>query len=354
MSFYAHEALRRCGLLFPARWEKIAETISMQDDIILGLDTNLLYNCSITQYLLPAVGIIEPKGYMHTPNWVLLVVPGTVMYELEEAADQRDSTGKLSKIGRNAFRALQEIIELSENVDIPGVSLLIHGESDPALDTKGYLEQIRRDLFNIFESSGNLSDDRKHGRKGTKYRRHKSSMADMMIRGQFKSFLSQMDFHKGTYFLTADKTNSALAQAEGLNPIYLGYSGKNKSIEGFSVVNEDNGEKIQFHPSLGNLIYEMAVSFGQIVIQSGDLITTLECDRKGESLGRWLNKQLRIHEEELKELLHVYHGRFDLEECANIWKKLINKFEEVDWLVDIEDEFLASEGVLELQGAHVE
>ena len=43
----------------------------------------------------------------------------------------------------------------------------------------------------------------------------KLSTGDMIIRDQFKQFLRQIDFHKGMYFLTSDKSNAALAQTEG-------------------------------------------------------------------------------------------------------------------------------------------
>src|SRR5207247_4976048 len=47
--------------------------------------------------------------------------------------------------------------------------------------------------------------------------------ADSMIRDQFKSFLRGIDFRKGVFFLTMDKTNASLAAAEGLSSLRVQY-----------------------------------------------------------------------------------------------------------------------------------
>ncbi len=336
------DTLYRSGVLMPARWEKIAEKLSMQDDVILGLDTNMLYKSAITRFLLPAVGLIEPRGYMHTPSWILLVVPGTVMHELEEAANLRDDYGKLLDNGRMGFRALQEIIELSENIDIPGISLFIYGESDPALDTKGDLINLRKDIHRLYE------DYRKHtfgSEDRYPFRIRKSSAGDMTIRTQFKKFLGQLDFHKETFFLTADKTNAALALAEGLHPIYISYPGipsrQTEPFEGLTLPdkNPDSDLVIRLNPPLGTLIYEMAVTFGDIIVSCGDKAVTFTCDPKGESLGHWLRKRLQIKRPDLEALLEDYKGKFDLKECVRIWKTLNDKIENIEWIVDLEDVF---------------
>src|SRR2546428_6542105 len=44
-----------------------------------------------------------------------------------------------------------------------------------------------------------------------------------MIRDQFKAFLRGMDFRKGVFFLTMDKTNASLAAAEGLTALRIQY-----------------------------------------------------------------------------------------------------------------------------------
>jgi len=98
-------ALYRAGFLLPANWIEIAQKISEFDDVIFGVDTNVLYNCTITEHLLPSLSFIDPKEYVHTPNWILFVIPSAVMHELEESANIRDN-GFLQFEGRMGYRVL--------------------------------------------------------------------------------------------------------------------------------------------------------------------------------------------------------------------------------------------------------
>jgi DNA-binding protein len=327
-------ALSRSGLLMPGKWKEIGNMLSKYDDIILGLDTNILYHCTITRHLLPAVSLVEPKEFIHTPNWILLIVPSTVMFELEEAANIRDSKGLLRYKGRMGFRSLQEIMVLSENIDIPGISLLIYGETNPILDTKGALSGIQNNIYKMFK-------ELKQEPMYTSLHQRKSASGDMTIRYQFKKFLNQIDFHKGTFFLTADKSNSALALAEGLHPIYVPYSNlSSKNIDPFYPIKipekkEANKNQLNINVPLGNIIYELAISFGEIIISCGEQSPSIECDRRGESLERWVHKQLRISRNDLLMLLKDYSGRFDLEKSANLLKEITKKFENVEWLTEM-------------------
>lgn len=324
-------ALSRCGLFLPEKWCEIGEKLSKYDDIILGLDTNILYHCSMSRHLLPIVSLIEPREFVHTPNWLLLIVPSTVMYELEEAVNIRDK-GFLVYKGRMGFRALQEVMELSENINIPGVSLLIHGETNPVLDMKNNIFAIRKDI-------GKYVRDLNGNQFGQNFK--KSSGGDMAIRYQFKKFLSQIDFHKGTFFLTADKSCSALAQAEGLCPIYIPYSHLfADNPRPFSITEcyekgiEGTGE-LTFSAPLGSILYELAVSFGEIIISCGDQSPSIECDRRGDDIGRWVHKQLRISKDDLGILLRNYSGRFNLDKACRLFKKITKKFENVEWLTEM-------------------
>lgn len=329
-----NNALSRSGLLMPGKWKEIGNLLSKYDDIILGLDTNILYHCTITRHLLPAVSLVEPKEFVHTPNWVLLIVPSTVMFELEEAANIRDDRGLLRFKGRMGFRSLQEIMVLSENIDIPGISLLIYGETNPILDTKGALSGIRKDIYKLFK-------ELKREPQYSSIPPRKSSSGDMTIRYQFKKFLNQIDFHKGTFFLTADKSNSALALAEGLHPIYVSYSNlSSKKADPFYPIKipeekEADENQLSINVPLGNIIYELAVSFGEIIISCGEQSPSIECDRKGESLERWVHKQLRIPKNDLLMLLKNYSGKFHLEKSVNLLKKITQRFENVEWLSEM-------------------
>lgn len=326
-------ALYRAGFLLPDKWKEVGKRLSQYDDIILGLDTNILFRCSVSRHLLPIVSLVEPKEFVHTPNWILLVVPSTVMYELEEAANIRDYRGLLLHKGRMGFRALQEIMDMSENIDIPGISLLIHGETNPVLDMKNTLFGIRKDILRFMWDLKKRDEPFKPPKK--------SSSGDMSIRYQFKKFLNQIDFHKGTFFLTADKSNSVLAQAEGLNPIYIPYpkylsAQFEHSLLGSNSkkLNEDD-RQLTLNVPLGNIIYEMAVSFGEIIISCDGQSPSIECDRRGADLGHWVHKQLRIKKEELIPLLKNYTGRLHLGRAADLNINILKGFESVEWLTEM-------------------
>lgn len=337
-----NNALFRSGLLFPAKWNRIGTILSKFDDIILGLDTNILFNCSMTRHILPLLSLIEARDFLHTPNWILLIIPSTVMYELEEAANIRDEKGYLRFKGRMGFRSLQEVLDLSENIDIPGISLLIHGETNPVIDIKNALVGIRKDMGKYFWSLNGVS--------ARSYSFKKSSSGDMSIRTQFKKFLNQIDFHKGTFFLTTDKSNSALAQAEGLSPIYIPYSSASPvsdlsdNSDFFTSIKipdkpDEKGIQLTLNVPLGNIIYEMAVSFGEIIVSCGDHSPSIECHRKGDDIGRWVHKQLLISKNDLGALFQDYTGKYKLKTADQLNQKLISRFENVNWLSDTDGAF---------------
>jgi len=317
----------RSGLLLPKEWRKIAKKLSEFDDIIIGIDTNILYNCSLSEYLISSLSLIDLKEYSHTPNWVLFIIPSAVMHEIEESANIRDKRGFLKYEGRMGFRALQEIIELSQCTDMPGISLMIVGETNPILDTRVELQGLREDIW-----KREISEEKDISRNKKKLhmtRSMKSSSGDMIIRDQFKEFLRQINFHKGTYFLTADKSNVALARTEGLHPIYFplsfGFYLNNPEIS-FYKINTKGGETIEFRVPIGKLIYEMAVEFGNIRVKFGDKEIKIRCDSRGETLDYWICRSLRIKQEDFNKLLsEEFIGIFDLNIVANTWKKLINR-----------------------------
>ena len=328
-----NNALSRSGLFLPPKWQDIGNKLSQYDDVILGLDTNILYNCSISRHLLPIVSLVEPKEYVHTPNWLLLIVPSTVMYELEEAANTRDDRGLLTYRGRKGFRALQEAMELSERINIPGVSLLIHGETNPVLDMKNNIFAIRGDIHRYINEQNGTNNN---------FRLRKSSGGDMAIRNQFKNFLNQVNFHKGTFFLSTDKSCTAMAMAEGLCPVYIPYNHlANDNLEPFSITGpQENGgkesHKITFSAPLGNILYELAVSFGEIVVSCGDQTPSIKCDCKGDDIGRWVHKQLQISKDDLELLLKNYSGRFNLDRAGALLKNITKLYERVEWINEMD------------------
>ena len=92
----------------------------------------------------------------------------------------------------------------------------------------------------------------------------------MIIRYQFREFLNQINFYKNTYFLTGDKASSALATTEGLNAVYINEptikGNSSFTAQGFS----NDTISLQFAPPIGSVVYEMAVSFGEVFIKFKD------------------------------------------------------------------------------------
>jgi DNA-binding protein len=292
------EALYRTGFVFSQRWEQIASKLGQHDDIVLGLDTNILFNCVITQQLLDALTFTCPPGA--APNWILLVVPNTVMHEIEQAANSRNERGQLSRVGRMGYRALEEILELDQSKDIRGISLLIVGETDPVLDARVEIRGLREDFKRNAPPgpAGRFSP--------------KMSVGDTIIRDQFKAFLRQLNFHKGTFFLTADKSNSALGQAEGLHSIYCPPAYWRNTLQSSNALRppevEYDGERLAMSIPLGKLLYEMAVQFGSIFVSANGDSVRLDCDTRGDSLEQWMSRGLRIARQDLAKLTARYQS----------------------------------------------
>lgn len=316
-------AFYRSGLLLPNNWQKIAQKLSEFDDVLLGIDTNILYNCTINEHLIPTISLINPKEYVNTPNWILFIVPSAVMHEIEEAANIR-TKGYLHLEGRIGFRALQEIIELGQSTDIPGISLVIVGEANPILDTKVEIKGLRDDFSKIEKLK---SKGTKHKYDVSKiYRTMKTSSGDMIIRDQFKAFLKEINFHKGTYFLTADKSNTALARTEGLHPIYFpfpfDYFINHSEFSPYCIKTKDE-EELTINVPLGKLIYEIAVQFGTIKIKWDKKEISVQCDARGETLDYWICRSLMINQRDFNKILsRDYTGIFDLNKTTNVWNEL--------------------------------
>jgi len=304
------EALYRTGFLLSERWREIAGKLGQYDDVVLGLDTNILYTCVITQQLLDS--LVFTCHSNTSPNWILLVVPSTVMHELEQAANSRGEKGELSAIGRMGYRALQEILELDQAKDIRGVSLLITGETNPVLDTRVELRGLR--------------DDIKRTAPGIRFS-PKGSFGDTLIRDQFKGFLRQLSFHKGAFFLTGDKSNSALGQAEGLHSLYIPPANGNRSITSGADLSAPyirfEEQNLQMSLPIGKLIYELAVQFESIVLSWNGNSIEVRCDSRGDSLEHWLQRELIIHASDVRKLLAHYQpaAKVSLQQTDALWKR---------------------------------
>ena len=136
------KSLQRSGNLFSRHWKQVTNKLSEFDDVILGLDSNILYNCTISEELLPALSKFGNKNNVNLPSWIFLFVPSMVLHELERATNVRNNKGKLSKVARMGYRALQEILELNNNLSIPGISLTSGGELNPIVDLNYRLQEL--------------------------------------------------------------------------------------------------------------------------------------------------------------------------------------------------------------------
>ena len=306
----------RAGLLVPPEWKKVAEELAQSDDIIVGVDTNILLHASLTEHFLYYSYLINPRHYIHTPNWMLVVIPKAVMHELEQATNARKHDGELSHKGRIGFRAIGEILQLENCMDITGVSLSIFGTSSPGQDVRVELKAIRQDLQN----SGVLKNS------------PKSSTGDTIIRDEFTMFLQHINFHKGgAYFLTSDKTNAVLGRAEGLQSIYYKMPtrylwDKPCSPQKLEKMLSHDVDDIRIPVPVGKLIYEFAVQFGEITLEWPEETklksVTISSDPKGKRIDPWLNKQLLFEIEGMEGLLEKVNSKFALEKLKNVNEEL--------------------------------
>jgi hypothetical protein len=206
-------------------------------------------------------------------------------------------------------------LEIDQSKDLTGISLLIVGEADPVLDARVELRGLRSDMG--LKSS-----------KGAQILLKRLAAGDTHIRDQFKQFLRQISFHKGTYFLTADKSNNALARAEGLRSIYYAQaSGESVRKAGSEITMPRvlDGDGPLLTVPLAKIIFELAVQFERISLVTDQHRIPLECDVMGESLMHWVHKRIKVKgKEHLKTLLGVYAsaGRFSLSKAEETWERL--------------------------------
>ncbi len=339
----------RSGLFMAENWKDVTKKISEFDDIIIGVDTNILLTTSLSEQLLATLNLLDPIEYIHTPNWMLIVIPNAVMHEIEKWTNSRVNN-YLTTRGRIGFRALQEILEVGQSADIHGTSLLIFGEAMPALSNVDEIKSLRREIQNLGQHLLHLGDSleyftkKLHPQKDISDRRYRiqnpsrdSSSGDTPVRDQFKHFLRQLNFYRGgMFFLTSDKTNAALAQAEGLFSIYYKMSNWKNARNNVKLSQEkcrvyrldgEVGESFKLSVPIGKLIYELAVQFGKIKIDWGDKnkYVVISCDVLGESLDHWIYRDLIIDENSLKNLYDLYGDNISLEKVKDVWQNVCDK-----------------------------
>lgn len=326
------QALYRCGLLISPSWKKVAKTLSEFDDVIIGLDTNILFDGALTEQILNSLFLVEEKTYRHTPNWLLFIIPSAVMHELEQTANKRDNV-YLTRTGIIGFRAIQEILKLDMSRDLRGVSMSIAGASNPVMENRSEIHKLREDLIRIVDKLNIKKHENENSLNKTNdnpLRRHLQwASGDMVIRDQFKEFIRNIDFHKGIYFITSDKSNAALARTEGLNAIYYKKPEKNKLKDEINPKFSLYDQEIYNTVPLGNVIYEMAIEFKEIEITWNDSgkkeKIILRCDAIGESLDPWIKKELMIGKKDFYKLESNYQkkGIINLQDIEKKWNQIL-------------------------------
>lgn len=285
---WLNSALLCAGFVEPTGLTTIARRLAEYEDLILGVDTNLLYASILGEHLLDEFSRIHVRPYKESINWILLVIPGVVMKELENAANMKKGN-RLSHAGRRGYRALQEITTLKRTEGYQGLSVLVVGPTNP--------EQLH------------LSPD------GLTI-----VNADSMIRDQFKAFLRGIDFRKGVFFLTMDKTNASLAAAEGLTSLRIQYPRRLHKGEELMMPREES-------VLLARIVYELTIEFGTVRVtweDQGPHRLDLEGAWTWKSMEHWEAWQLLASDLDAgfhKALNRYVDGSFDARRLVKEWQK---------------------------------
>jgi len=241
------DALIRSGLQKPDL-EPWRFHVSQWDDVILGLDTNLFHRCTCTAHLLDSLLKIPSGDFVDTPDWMTFVVSKVCMAELEHQATRAADTEAWKK--RQALRSLQEIMLLNRSKDLEGVSLFVTGNVPAEVD------------FDRGETC---------------------TVRDFLIRDQFRNFLKQLDFYKGSYFVTGDFDNATLAEAEGLTTLYI-----------LKPEISAGPYQLAMEVCVSEILYELAVALEPLSIKGDGIKLDLRSWWPGKTFRNWENWELRI------------------------------------------------------------
>lgn len=248
---FIRSALLRSGWIEHGNMDHVCSYIINFDDVILCPDTNVLLDCVLSAILLPRLEAYEE------PNWILITVPKVVMAEIERWASSKYQHGHPlagfpTRQGRIGQRGLQEILALdtSREPKYRGLSIMTVGDL-PADYTRMAGDSVRK---------------------------------DSTIRRQFRDFLRSITFHKGSFLLSQDRVCVMMARAEGLQALYL---------------QKPNWEDISQAPlpqpsgvPIWRLLYEICVSFGQIVVRRGAETIRLSISWPGKHVSDWEEAKL--------------------------------------------------------------
>jgi len=250
---HIRDAFLRSGIANHRNIEEVMTELRNQDDVVLGVDGNILRDCIITSNLLERI-YDEPY-----PNWILVGIPRLVMSGMESAAKEEFTDGSHPRVGwptyrgRIGQRALQEVMDLrKKDPDRPGLAMMTVGE----------LQHDAKELE---------SEDWK---------------IDALIRDQFKNFLDDIGFHKGTFFLSQNRVNVMMSGTEGGDALYLEKPSYEDLEEGSVDVT-----------AFTNLVYELCLQFGTIRLtdgERGDFLLELNAYWPGKQVSDWEHGRLSV------------------------------------------------------------
>lgn len=247
---HTQDSFLRAGLARHSNLDDVMEKLRMQDDVIIGIDTNVLWDCILTSLLLEEIYKEE------FPNWILVAVPRLVMAETENAANNtfggsHPRAGGPVYQGRVGQRALQEVMDIRDpDPDRPGLSMITVGEMDQGAN-------VDRDNWKL----------------------------DSLIRHQFQKFLEDISFHKGTFFLSQDRVNVMMSGTEGADGLYL----QKPDIDAFRTGTISTSQ-------MSRLLYELCIQYGRIKMSSpsnGDLIE-LSIFWSGKQVSDWRDSKMEV------------------------------------------------------------
>jgi hypothetical protein len=109
---------------------------------------------------------------------------------------------------------------------------------------------------------------------------------DALIRDQFKEFLDDIGFHKGTFFLSENRVNVMMSGTEGGDALYL-QKPEFSEIQSGEVTGTE----------LSDLLYELCLQFGSIRIQPedrDDSLLELSIYWPGKQISDWEKRRLNV------------------------------------------------------------
>ena len=150
---------------------------------------------------------------------------------------------------------------------------------------------------------------------------------DFLIRREFKSFLDRINFYKGIFFITSDKTNAMLAEKEGVNTIYARHPPRVK--EGQILC-----QPYRCCVLLSRILYEVAVEFGSVHLcwnheKYGSQYLELNGSWLWKDMSNWVRWEIKIGNSSSsvhKALESCRNWDIPAEELQRQWKDIVEGF----------------------------